>query len=288
MSASPPRWRPLLTDDGSYTLIDERAQQACHSSAGAWTESVERYARAARLRERAHALQQEQALRQEQGLGEPVALRLLDIGTGLAWNLAAAALELAGCGVRLVATSLESERGVLEAALELPPSLPAAADQLRRACLRAGLESLAAGQAVPLSDPEACGAPTHLRLLLGDAVDSIRGLPPGACFDAVFLDPFSPGADPPLWSAVFLAEVGRRMAPGAWLSTYTVAMSVRERLALAGLRVGLGPRVGRKAQGTLACMGCDPPPFDERTERKFRRRLALRAQNGESIPRSDY
>src|SRR6185436_12305313 len=64
-----------------------------------------RYANACHLPERARS-------------GGPLAL--LDVGTGLGWNLAAALAALDGTNARLVATSLERDPEVIRAALRLP------------------------------------------------------------------------------------------------------------------------------------------------------------------------
>ena len=117
------------------------------------------------------------------------------------------------------------------------------------------------------------GRASRLRLILGDARASLPALPAGWRFDACFLDPFSPAVEPELWGAEFLAAVAARLAPRAWLSTYTASLAVRARLRAAGLRVGPGPAVGRKSQGTLASPDLDPGSLDARTERKLARRL---------------
>ena len=95
-------WIPELTGDGSWTLRHPLHGQACHSLAGAWEEAFERYARPTRLREL--------GLERRGGI-----VRLLDVGTGLGLNLAAARAELAGTGARLQAWTLESDPDVLEA-----------------------------------------------------------------------------------------------------------------------------------------------------------------------------
>jgi tRNA U34 5-methylaminomethyl-2-thiouridine-forming methyltransferase MnmC len=132
------------------------------------------------------------------------------------------------------------------------------------------------GARVPLGDGGS------LVLLLGDARATLLAaaaggsgdaLVPDRGFDAVFLDPFSPARAPELWAEPFRAAVARRMAPGSWLSTYSAAFRVRVALARAGLRVGRGPRVGRKGEGTLASPGCEPPPLTPRLARRIARRM---------------
>jgi tRNA U34 5-methylaminomethyl-2-thiouridine-forming methyltransferase MnmC len=245
-------WTPVLTADGSWTLRHGRLGATRHSLSGAWQQARERYARPCLLREVAL----------DRGR-----VRLLDVGTGLGLNLAAALAELAGTGAVLEATTLEADEAVLRAALALedwPREVGEAYEPIRSA-LRAALERRARSAA------SARGAGLELSLLLGDARETVELLPVGA-FDAVFLDPFAPRDDPALWSGPFLAALARRLAPQALLSTYSASLAVRTALARAGLRVGRGPRVGAKAEGTLASPARDLPPLERRTARKLERR----------------
>ena len=257
----PHAWLPLRTADGSTTLLSRDLDQACHSRHGAWSEAWERYAQPARLAERARSEKLER-------------LRLLDVGTGLGWNLSAALEALRGTGVVLDALTLELDRGVIEAALALARSGELAPPELARrhapvaAALERALADPQVGEAgVPL------GEAGRLRLLLGDAARRLAALEPTEHFDAVFLDPFSPRVDPPLWEEGFLAEIAGRMDSGAILTTYSASMEVRARLARAGLEVGLGPRVGGKSEGTLAGRGVNLPELPERARRRLARRV---------------
>ena len=107
--ASMNSWQLLVTDDGSPTLVHPVHGEACHSRAGAWLESRERYARACRVRERAEELARR---------GERV-FRLLDVGTGLGLNVAAALDALEGTGVVLDVVTLELDASVIERTLSL-------------------------------------------------------------------------------------------------------------------------------------------------------------------------
>ena len=222
-------WVPVRTADGSFTLAHPLHGETCHSRAGAWEESRLRYAQACRLVERARV--------------EP-RLRVLDIGTGLGLNLGAALESVRGTGCKLEVVSLELERGVIEAALEL--------EARERASLEPefarGWSSALALLRAALADPQgrAEGESGALQLLLGDARETLPRQ--GArTFDAVFLDAFSPRVAPELWEPGFLREVAARMAPGSLLSTYSSALAVRAALLSAGLRVGPGGRVGTKS-----------------------------------------
>jgi tRNA U34 5-methylaminomethyl-2-thiouridine-forming methyltransferase MnmC len=254
MDSEPTAWRPVATADGSWTLAHPVHGETCHSTAGAWLEARERYAQPCRLR--------------ELGLAAEGTVRLLDVGTGIGLNLAAALAELEGTGARLEAVTLEVDPDVIRAGLALPPA-PAA--ERWHAPVR---EALARALEAP-GEPVELAAAGSLRLVLGDGRATLPVLREAA-FDAVFLDPFSRSVAGELWEQGFLAEVARRMGPQAILSTYSSAFAVRLALLRAGLRVGLGPRVGRKATGTLASREGALPPLEGRTAR----RLAARGRGG--------
>ncbi|MCZ6598972.1 MAG: MnmC family methyltransferase [Planctomycetota bacterium] len=243
MSArSGPGYTPVRTADGSWTLAHPGHGETLHSRSGAWQEAVERYATPCRLRERALA-----------GRAE---LHLLDVGTGLGLNLAAALAALEGTGTRLIVVSLERDRSVIEAAFGLDAGPGERWHAPVRVALRAALPGGLAETPGGRAKVELGAAGGELRLLLGDARATLPRLELAPRFDAVFLDPFSPRVEPELWEAGFLVEIARRMAPGSLLSTFSAATRVRVALAGAGLAVARGPRVGTKAEGTLA--GPDP------------------------------
>ena len=238
------RWTPFRTGDGSWTLAHPGHGETCHSRAGAWQQACERYAAGCRLG------------------GRTGIVRLLDIGTGLGLNLAAA---FRATGGRLEAVSLEHDRSVIEAglALEQPPEVER--------------------WLAPVRDALSSGT-SFVRLHIGDAREILESI--DARFDAVFLDPFSPRVEPDLWSLEFLRGVARRMAPGSRLSTYSASLGVRAALAACGLRVGPGARVGTKAAGTLASPDEDLDTFDERTRRRIERRARGFLSQSETSSRS--
>ena len=262
-------WEPRVTADGSPTLENTALAQTCHSMDGAWSESVERYARACRIAETAR----------REGV-----VRILDIGTGLALNIAAALAELddelgVGNATLSVATFELDSRVLEEAALLASSAAPEAETGAQRPSFRASwrvaLETISRaregdGQPVGWSD----GRSGELRLMLGDARVTLPRLDPDLAFDAIFLDPFSPASDPPLWEPGFLMHVAHRVASRGVLSTYTASLAVRAALFAAGLEVGKGPRFGQKGEGTLAGRDIELEGFEERRQRKIARRAA--------------
>jgi len=254
-------WEPERTEDGSWTLRHPEHGEACHSHSGAWLEARERYAHPCRLSgwTREH--------------DRP--LRLLDVGTGLGLNLAAALEAVEGAGGTLAAVTLERDRSVLAATLALSEDAEHAGPEEQwhrpvRLALAHALDQVAVDGDAPI----AMGTRSTLLVVLGDARETLTSLPAEVRFDAVFLDPFSPSREPDLWQEPFLAAIAHRMESGARLSTYCARYSVRLGLARAGLRVGLGPRVGKKAEGTLASHAANLPQLAPRVERRLRRDLS--------------
>lgn len=250
---------PLLTSDGSWSLTHALHGEGFHAREGAWTQALWRYARECQVRLTALRLSSE-GLRQ---------FRLLDIGTGLGLNLAAAHHELRGLGLELVADSLELDPAVPRAACGLPPEQGEGAASI--ALVRQALSSCLDSTAHSTHMAEASADGLRLRLWLGDARTTILALPGVPTYDAVFLDPFSPRVEGELWSEAFCREVALRMQPQARLSTYAAGSAVRRALYRAGLQVGTGARVGAKREGTVASPQGPVPALEPRVLRRLQR-----------------
>ncbi len=232
--------------------------QACHSLSGAWLQARERYALACRL---------------DRGVwGSRV--RLLDIGTGLGLNLAAAlwALDRPGTGQAFLdAHSFEIAPEVLRLAAALedwPAEIERYHQPLRAAMLAAAQRGVAHFQQAGVASIWFHVGDARVRLPECEAAAG-EGAP--RAFDAVFLDPFSPQVQGDLWSEEFLQQVAARMATPGILSTYSASFRVRSRLVALGLEVGRGPRVGTKSSGTLAAKGLKLEPLEPRTQRRLAR-----------------
>ena len=232
--------------------------QACHSHSGAWLEARHRYASACELPLAVSRLGR---------------VRLLDVGTGLGLNLAAALRAVHLAGGQLEVVTLELDPAVLRAARALATGMPSEVRRWHKPVLEALSKSEArgGGRAPLMVDDQVRG---DLRLSLGDASQTLASVSKETCFDAVFLDPFSPRVEPRLWQPDVLGALADRMRSGSLLSTYTASLAVRAALQHAGLRVGAGPRVGAKAQGTLASPDRDLGGLDPRTRRRIARRAA--------------
>jgi queuine tRNA-ribosyltransferase len=77
---------------------------------------------------------------------------------------------------------------------------------------------------------------------------------PTASVDIVFWDPFSPAANPELWTLAAFRAVRRVCRPGATLHTYSGATAVRSALLLAGFNVGIGEKIAEGKHATVAAL----------------------------------
>ena len=69
---------------------------------------------------------------------------------------------------------------------------------------------------------------------------------------AVLYDPYSPRANPELWTLEHFTSLFARLDPPCLLSNYTRSTAVRVTLLLAGFHVGRGGATGEKEETTLA------------------------------------
>jgi queuine tRNA-ribosyltransferase len=169
-------------------------------------------------------------------------LVLLDVGLGAGSN-ALAALAAAGRaapGRALEIVSFERETGAL--------ALAASDDGARALGLSA--EALDAARAL-LRDGRHEGPRVLWRLVRGDLRETLPAEAPSRA-EVVFWDPFSPKANPELWTVAAFAAARAACADGATLFTYSTATATRAALLLAGWCVGVGDPSGPKEQTTAA------------------------------------
>jgi tRNA 5-methylaminomethyl-2-thiouridine biosynthesis bifunctional protein len=87
----------------------------------------------------------------------------------------------------------------------------------------------------------------QLKLAVGDVTEALPLLDKSV--DAVFLDGFSPGINPEMWSAQTLQAVAGHCRSGTRLASYTIARRVRDGLKQAGFTVkkcpGMPPKRDR-------------------------------------------
>jgi queuine tRNA-ribosyltransferase len=226
-TSSPARFSIVITSLGVAAVRDGEAGEVMHPIIGPGVESERLYVAQSRLVER---------------LAAPgPRLVLLDVGLGAGSNALAAlrAAEAAPPGRALEIVSFERELGAL--------ALAASDDGAAR--LGVDAPSLAAVRAL-LARGRFESARVLWRLVPGDILETLPREQVGA--ELVYWDPFSPRANPALWTLRAFAAARARCDEGAALFTYSTATATRSALLLAGFFVGQGDPSGPKEQTTAA------------------------------------
>jgi queuine tRNA-ribosyltransferase len=240
----------VVTRGGVRAMLDRGSGEVMHPIGGPIEEAERLYVGPSRLVERSNV----------PGPGPVV---LLDVGLGAGSN-AAAALRLReshpGAHRPLAIVSLERDLGAFALALE-PEHAAAfgwnsATLPLARALLRDG--------AVATSRVD-------WRLCRADILDALAR-EPADVVDVVFWDPFSPRANPELWTLGAFRALRRVCRPGASVHTYSGATSVRSALLLAGFCVGIGAKIAEGKHATVAAL--DPCELLQPLDRRWLERLA--------------
>ena len=218
----------VRTRGGAWAMRSLEAGEVMHPGVGPLVEAEQLYVRQSRLAERLAA--------------EGPALVVFDVGLGAGSNALAARAaseRLPAGAARLELVSFERDLGALELALDSGDTFGWSGEPAEAA-------------RVLLDRGEHETARTRWRLVRGDLLEALAKETARA--DIIFWDPFSPRANPALWT-IAAFEAARRCA-GARCALYTYSASTATRLAmlLAGWAVGVGDAIGDKAQTTAAAV----------------------------------
>jgi tRNA U34 5-methylaminomethyl-2-thiouridine-forming methyltransferase MnmC len=167
-----------------------------------------------------------------------------DIGFGAAANAIAAIDALADCGREVRIHSFDKTTAPIEFALLHADALGyiAAHEKTLRQLLSNGSALI-----------ENAGTRIGWRLHRGDFCEQIRGAELEAPH-AIFYDPYSPAANPGMWTLEHFTALRARLhadAPCLW-TNYTRSTAVRATLLLAGFFAGHGCTIGEKEETTVA------------------------------------
>jgi queuine tRNA-ribosyltransferase len=239
----------VQTRGGALAMRSLADGEVMHPGVGPRVEAEALYVRQSRLDERLRA-----PAGPTSGAAPASPLVVLDVGLGAGSNaLAARAVsERAPAGAaRLALYSFERDLGALELALARGEVFgwqgePAEA---ARALLAHGAHETAR---------------TRWRLVSGDLVDALARWTVPA--DIVFWDPFSPRANPALWTVAAFAAVRKVAGPRCTLFTYSASTATRLAMLLGGWAVGVGDAIGDKRQTTAAAVAAGDlaRPLDRR------------------------
>ena len=112
---------------------------------------------------------------------------------------------------------------------------------------------------------------TIWRLAYGELPETLAREPEGRA-DVVFWDPFSPRANPTLWSVSAFTTLRRACRTGATVHTYSAATATRSALLLAGFSVGVGDGIGDKEGTTVGAV--DARDLTRPLDRRWLERLS--------------
>lgn len=206
------------TEDGFDTLFSQQYNQTYHSIHGAAVEANHVFFRGAGVEARCQ---------------DRLPTRILEVGFGTGLNFLLTAQSAMASGTPIHYTGLEDD--------VLPAELFASLNHAAKIPAGPGLSTWRR----TLPSPTPPGAYTHtfspdcvLELVVGNA--AIAPLP-GPCYHAIYLDAFSPEANPELWTPAFLARLVALTCPGGRLATYSAKAIVRRRLAACGYDVERKP-----------------------------------------------
>ncbi len=218
----------VRTRGGALAMRSVEAGEIMHPGVGPLVEAEQLYVRQSRLVERLSA-------------AESQPLVVFDVGLGAGSNALAArvASERLPDGARLELVSFERDLGALALALDSGDAFgwrgePAEA---ARALLARGAHETAR---------------TRWRLVRGDILEALARETARA--DVIFWDPFSPRANPTLWTVAAFAAARRCAGPRCTLYTYSASTATRLAMLLAGWAVGRGDAIGDKAETTAAAV----------------------------------
>jgi tRNA U34 5-methylaminomethyl-2-thiouridine-forming methyltransferase MnmC len=228
------KYRIIQTDDGTPSLFSEEYGEAMHSTSGAYQEALFKHVYPSGILDM-----------------DSEKISVLDIGFGMGYN-----------SLALIEKFMEKDDGrfldilAFERDLSYVPAIEGVSLEGARGHLyREVISALERG--------EFSSGRFSLRIMLGDARKSLQKMSLRK-FDAVFHDPYSPSKNPELWSADFFKKLIVFCHPHCVVTTYSSARQIRMAMVEAGFRIGKGPSVGKKREGTLAsingniaCLGRD-------------------------------
>lgn len=210
---APPSPAIITTPDGSRTALNQRFGEAYGSRHGA-------------------AAQAHHVFLEGTGTHQHPAPRVLEIGFGVGVNFRATLASAASRGAALHYVAYEFDPAPAEVLREVAQDGEGAAHPLWAQVL--ALWPSAAGGSTLTAAHEHLSLTVHIQDVLS------AELPQGWA-TALYLDGFSPGVNPEVWTPEFVGRLAGALEPGGVLATYSAAGHVRRSLQAAGLTVERRP-----------------------------------------------
>jgi tRNA U34 5-methylaminomethyl-2-thiouridine-forming methyltransferase MnmC len=220
-----PKHRWITTEDGSQTLFSEEFQESCHSTTGAWSETILHYVEGCRIRSR---------------LQDHDPFNILEVGFGLGIGFKATQESLVNSSHPWHFISLELDRDLVEWFKDQNPLMTwvdQSICQLKQGSLT-------------------------LTILVGDARTTLPKFLKNnhIKFHAIYQDAFSPKKNPSLWTKEWFSLLKDAASSDVVLSTYSSSSSIRKSMLESGWVLKKGERFGPKRSSTRAELIGDSDP----------------------------
>ena len=230
------RHEVVRTRGGALAMRSLSDGEVMHPGVGPLVEAELLYVRQSRLAER---------LRSFKGVSGRDSLVVFDVGLGAGSNAIAARAESERAPVesaRLELISFERDLGALKLALNEPAAfgLDGEMGVAARRLLETGAHETAR---------------TRWQLRHGELLTSLET--ESARADIVYWDPFSPRANPLLWTVAAFSAIRQCANSHCTLFTYSASTATRVAMLLAGWAVGIGDAIGDKRQTTAAAVSTE-------------------------------
>jgi len=221
LPTSDDRFEIVVTDDNSQTLRDKDIDQTFHSESGALSESLLVFLENSAIRERLDA-----------GGNEPC--HVLEIGLGTGMNFLVTADHALKATSPLRYSSLDVKWLPIGILRQLNPASFLHSKGLVDAWYRA-MESASASDKNLVSDSQ---ENIFFEFFKADAAQfDFEAIKPTTGFDAIYLDAFSPEANPLLWTKDFFSVLISLLRKEGRLVTYCVKSEIQRRLREVGFNV---------------------------------------------------
>ncbi|MCP4177563.1 MAG: TIGR01212 family radical SAM protein [bacterium] len=209
----------IKTEDNSFTFYSPDFRENYHSTAGAYSEAVNKFIIPSDF---------------EYYYNRKGSIQILDVGFGLGYNALAAINEAERLNKKVEITSLEYDTKSLSLALSIYDKTTTEYDMLNN-----------------LMNSEKWSFRNNtIDILFGDARNNIKKIK-SESFDIVFLDAFSTTKNPELWTYDFIKQLSNLISNDGVIVTYSAAYPVRGAFLRNHFFTGITEPFGRRNGGTI-------------------------------------
>ncbi len=199
----------IITNDGSYSMVNKLYNEAFHCSDGALKESIEKFIRPSKL----------------DRFSQEDELVVLDVCFGLGYNLGSLLKIINKDKKKLHWWGLEIDKRPIKTALAFDSFSMNWSEEILEIFHQL------------ITNAQWRNKNSDGKILWGEARETWELLPKQTLYDLIFLDAFSPPKCPELWTEEFISKLATRLKPNGRILTYSRAAAVRRSIQRSGLKV---------------------------------------------------